>query len=141
MARSTPGGLLEVLCVIGAIGALALLGACSSSRAAARAPAAPEPDPFGDAATFIVAGPRFAPGETAIVRVCVSIDGTISSATLIGSSGDQRFDELALNWARQVKLADATQPKRTREVCGPVRVEIRVTPLSPLLHGEGNSLG
>jgi hypothetical protein len=95
---------------------------------------------------FVVAGPHFTPGETAIVRICVSTEGVISSANLIGSSGDKRFDDLALVWARQVKLASrdqstATQTDLAKETCGAVRVEIRGVGLPRGLAGADSSLG
>ena len=98
--------------------------------------------PFDDTPnSFVVAGPHFAPGETAIVKICVSNDGVISSANVIGSSGDKRFDDFALVWARQVRLASRPQSEQVREVCGAVRVEIRGVPLPRGLSGAESSLG
>jgi hypothetical protein len=106
-----------------------------------------DPNPFDDTpSSFVVAGPHFAPGETAIVRICVSTDGVIASANLIGSSGDKRFDDFALVWARQVRLASraqsaANQNDPGKQNCGPVRVEIRGVPLPQGLSGSDSSLG
>src|SRR5579863_7920050 len=84
--------------------ALALAGCAALRPPVASAPPA-MPDPFDDAsASFTVRGARFAPGETAIIQVCVTAGGTIESADVVGSSGDKRFDDFALLWARQVKL-------------------------------------
>ena len=59
--------------------------------------------PFDDEPiSFVVAAPRFTPGEVAIVKVCLAADRSILSAAVMESSGDRRFDDLALTWARQV---------------------------------------
>ena len=137
---------------IGPLVCLALLSACSLPRlpdraAAARQPPAPPtapepPNPFDDSsASFVVSGARFAPGETAIVKVCVSPDGTISSANIIGSSGDQQFDNFALIWARQVRLRSVPQGAQSEELCGPVRVEIKPASLPPSFADRESSLG
>jgi TonB family protein len=133
---------------IGPLVCLVLLSACSLPRlpdraAAARQPAAPEPpNPFDDSsASFVVSGARFAPGETAIVKVCVSPDGTIASANIIGSSGDRQFDNFALIWARQVRLRSMPQGTQTEELCGPVRVEIKPASLPPSFADRESSLG
>jgi TonB family protein len=94
----------------------------------------------------VVAGPRFAPGESAIVRICVSGDGVIASANVIGSSGDKRFDDFALIWARQVRLASRpqsadTENDPTKQNCGAVRVEIRGVSLPQGLSESDSSLG
>jgi hypothetical protein len=107
----------------------------------ARALPATPPDPFDPGSvSFMVAGPHFAQGESALVRVCVAPDGLIASADLLLPSGDKRFDDFAIGWARQVKLSgrrDATGA----EICGPVRVEIRVSPQPRVLSGADSSLG
>jgi len=94
-----------VVC-LAALGAVMLNGCAAPRRPppVAAHPAQP-PDPFDDTATsFTVQGARFAPGETAIVKVCVTPEGSIASADVVGSSGDKRFDDYALVWARQVRL-------------------------------------
>jgi TonB family protein len=111
-----------------------MLGGCAAPR---RPPpvavhAGAPPDPFDDTSTsFTVQGARFTPGETAIIKVCVTPEGSIASADVVGSSGDKRFDERALVWARQVKLRTLPQgaqsPASTQSLCGPVRVEIHPT--------------
>ena len=124
---------------------IAALSACSWNRPppAVVAVAAPaEVDPFDHTAvSFVVAGPHFMPGETAIVKVCVSPQGIISSAEVVLPSGDKRFDDFAVNWARQVRLANVTQSGEAKELCGPVRVEIKLSPLPRVLSGADSSLG
>ena len=131
--------------VIAMMMCISALSACSGNRRPEPAAAVVkpvEPDPFDHTATsFIVSGPHFAPGESAIVKVCVSPDGIISSADVVLPSGDKRFDDFAINWARQVKLANMPQSANARELCGPVRVEIRVSPLPRVLSGGDSSLG
>jgi TonB family protein len=101
----------------------AALGGCVTVR---HTPPPEPPSPFDDSsASFTVHGARFAPGETAIVKVCVTPDGSIASADVVGSSGDRRFDEFALVWARQVRLKSQPPGAQPQPLCGPVRVEIR----------------
>jgi TonB family protein len=123
------------------------LGACSWPRrlapVASTPPTAPAPvlNPFDESsASFMVSGARFPAGETAIVKVCVTPEGTISSAAVVGSSGDRRFDEFAVGWARQVRLRNMPQGLQTEEVCGPVRVEIKAAPLPEALPGRQSAL-
>jgi len=128
-----------------AIFGLAAAGCSGLPRAAppvaARAPIPAPPNPFDDAsASFLVNGARFPPGETAIVKVCVTPAGAIASADVVGSSGDKRFDDLAVNWARQVQLRSLPQGAQTYTVCGPVRVEIRAAPLPEGLPGRQSAL-
>ncbi len=132
-----------------AVAVAVAVGGCSYPRRpeppAVAVPA--EPDPFEPGSTsFIVSGPRFTPGETAIVKVCVSPGGTISRADLVGSSGDKRFDDYALVWARQVRLAARGTDISTaalpdaKETCGAVRVEIRAAPVPTSLGDRNNAL-
>lgn len=92
----------------------------------------PAPAPLFDAApvSFVVAGPRFTPGEVTIVRVCIAPDRSVISADIIESSGDKRFDDHALVWARQVRVraaaGDGSPDGEPLASCGEVRVEIRV---------------
>jgi TonB family protein len=124
---------------------IAALSACSSNPrprpVVVLAEPAP-PNPFDNSSTsFVVSGPRFPPGETAIVKVCVSADGVIASADVVGSSGDKRFDDFALVWARQVKLGNLPQGDQAKEICGPVRVEIKAAPLPRILSAGDSALG
>ncbi len=105
------------------------------------APAPVPPNPFDDSSSsFLVNGARFPPGETAIVKVCVTAAGTIASADVVGSSGDKRFDDFAVTWARQVQLRTLPQGVQTDTVCGPVRVEIKAGPLPEGLPGRQSAL-
>ncbi len=106
------------------------------------------PDPFDDSSTsFTIQGARFAPGETAIVKVCVTPEGSIASAAVVGSSGDKRFDDYALVWARQVRLRSVPQgvspagPSQGASQCGPVRVEIRPAALPGVFSEHSSAMG
>ncbi len=94
-------------------------------------PAPPAPLALFDQApvSFVVAGPRFTPGEVSIVRVCIAADRSIISADIVESSGDKRFDDYAVVWARQVRLRSAAAAGSPNGgpvgSCGEVRVEIR----------------
>jgi TonB family protein len=96
---------------------------------------APPPSPFDDApVSFYISGLRFGVAQVATVRLCVTADGQVTHATLLESSGDDRFDQLALIWARRVRMrkdSDAGHPfpgDAPGELCGPVRVELRLSP-------------
>jgi hypothetical protein len=97
--------------------------------------------PFDDEPiSFVVAAPRFTPGEVTIVKVCLAADRTILSAAVMASSGDRRFDDLALTWARQVRLRSPPGDGSRLQACGEVRVEIR-TPSEPrIIAGPDSSL-
>jgi TonB family protein len=138
-----------VLC-LAALGA-GLLDGCAAARRpppVAAHPAEP-PDPFDNTSTsFTVQGARFAPGETAIVKVCVTPEGNIASADVVGSSGDKRFDDYALVWARQVRLRTLPQqgaasraPAPSGSLCGPVRVEIHPTGTPGVFSEHSSAMG
>ena len=141
--------MLRVVC-LAALGAVMLDGCAAPRRPPpVAAHRAEPPDPFDDTATsFTVQGARFAPGETAIVKVCVTPEGSIASADVVGSSGDKRFDDYALVWARQVRLRSVPQgaPSRsqtsvpTQSSCGPVRVEIRPAGMPGVLSEHSSAL-
>jgi len=119
-----------------------LLCGCVSARPPAAPPTGdaaqgtPPPTPFDDApVSFFISGLRFGAAEVATVRLCVTPDGQVTGATLQESSGDDRFDELALIWARRVRLRKDTEtgtrlpaPAAAHEMCGPVRVELHIGP-------------
>jgi TonB family protein len=102
--------------------------------------------------SFFISGLRFGAAQAATVRLCVTPDGQVTHATLLESSGDDRFDQLALIWARRVRLrkgseqldhpapASATQGHAPNELCGPVRVELRLGPKRGL-SGPSESVG
>jgi hypothetical protein len=97
--------------------------------------------PFDDApVSFVVAAPHFTPGEVTIVRVCLASDRSIASADVMASSGDRRFDDLALTWARQVRLRSAPGDGVRLQSCGEVRVEIRIPAEPRVISGPDNSL-
>ena len=94
-----------------------------------RAPpaAAPVPvSPFADTAvSFFVKGAGFVRGELVIVRVCVGTNRSIASSDIVESSGDSRFDALAVVWARRVRLRALPPDGAQVAPCGAVRVEMR----------------
>lgn len=97
--------------------------------------------PFDDApVSFVVAGPRFTPGEVTIVKVCIAADHSILSADIMASSGDRRFDDLALGWARQVRLRAAPNDGSLVQPCGEVRVEIRKPSEPRVISGADSAL-
>jgi hypothetical protein len=97
--------------------------------------------PFDDApVSFVVSGPRFTPGEVTIVKVCIARDRSILSADVLASSGDRRFDDMAVTWARQVRVRSAPSDGSPVRACGEVRVEIR-TPTEPrVISGSDSAL-
>jgi Gram-negative bacterial TonB protein C-terminal len=122
---------------------IATLTGCAATSKPARLPlpARLALPPFDDApVSFVVAGPRFTPGEVTIVKVCVAPDRSILSAHIMASSGDRRFDDMAVAWARQVRLRAAPPDGSPTEACGEVRVEIR-TPTEPrVISGADSAL-
>jgi TonB family protein len=124
-----------------------IIAACIASLAGCAPTPRPGPParialpPFDDApVSFVVAAPRFTPGEVTILRVCVAPDHTILSVNVMASSGDRRFDDLAVTWARQVKVRAAPSNGWPVDACGEVRVEIRV-PMEPrVIAGPDSSL-
>jgi Gram-negative bacterial TonB protein C-terminal len=97
--------------------------------------------PFDEApVSFVVAGPRFTPGEVTIVKVCIAADRSILSAAVMASSGDRRFDDLAVNWARQVRVRAAPLDGSPIRACGEVRVEIRAPSEPRVISGVDSSL-
>ncbi|HEX2789824.1 MAG TPA: hypothetical protein VHN17_05300 [Steroidobacteraceae bacterium] len=123
---------------------IAVVAGCESARprAVAQRPVTKVAQPpFDDAPiSFVVAAPRFTPGEVAIVKVCLAPDRSVLSAAVMESSGDRRFDDLAVTWARQVKLRSPPRDGSPSRPCGEVRVEIR-TPTEPrMISGPDSSL-
>lgn len=118
-------------------------GAAPGAAAAqAQPPAPPEPpNPFDqEPSSFLVPAGHFPAGETAIVKVCVTPGGQIASADVVSSSGDKRFDDLAVVWARQVRLRSLPEGAQTDALCGAVRVEIRPAPVPEALPGRQSAL-
>lgn len=128
-----------------------LMGVCLIAVGCMHRPAAAPPPvsavkpvpvaPFdGTPQSFVVRGKRFIPGELAIVRVCIDDDHSITSADVIESSGDRQFDEVAVQWARQVRMRTTTQDDGPVDRCGAVRVEIRLAPNQRQMGGPDSSL-
>src|SRR6202050_3733218 len=125
--------------IVIAVGIAAVAGCAATVR---RAPvvrlALP---PFDDApVSFVVAGPRFTPGEVTIVKVCIAADHRVLSADIMASSGDRRFDDLALSWARQVRIRAAPADGAALQPCGEVRVEIRIPSEPRVISGSDSAL-
>jgi TonB family protein len=119
---------------------IATLGGCAL-RPRPQPPVPVALPPFEDApVSFVIAAPRFTPGEVAIVKVCVAPDRSILSANVMASSGDRRFDELAVTWARQVRVRPAPADGSPMHSCGEVRVEIRRPSEPRVISGPDSSL-
>ena len=98
--------------------------------------------PFADdPVSFVISERRLIPGEVTIVRVCIAPDRTISSTNVIESSGDPHFDDMALGWARLIKLRSNPANGTPVRPCGEVRVEIKHSSEPRMLSGSGTSLG
>jgi hypothetical protein len=128
-----------------AVAALVMMGGCARARPVVRpapAPVSQAVEPFtDDPVLFMVPAQGLPPGEVSIIRVCVAPDRSIASAEVIESSGNARFDEMALVWARQIKLRSLPNDGAPVRSCGQVRVEIR-TPSEPrVVSGSDTSLG
>lgn len=115
-----------------------------AQRATPPSPPPPPPpplSPFADSpVSFLVHG-NFARGEQVVVRVCLRPDHSIASSDILESSGDARFDQRALDWARRVQLRAASVPGRTIARCGPVRVELHDTGKPGMGQQAGERLG
>jgi hypothetical protein len=102
----------------------------------------PAETPFADdPVSFMVSVRRFTAGEVAIVKVCVASDRTIISADVIESSGDARFDRMALGWAQAVRVRSTPANATPASACGQVRVEIRAPNEPKVLSGSDTALG
>jgi outer membrane biosynthesis protein TonB len=112
-----------------------------SGGQAAAAPAPPEPlSPFDDAPViFTVAGQHFSRGERTIVTVCLGPNHSIASADIFESSGDSKFDQLAVMWARRIRLRDASEGQQVAS-CGAVRVEVRPSQEPRMFHAPADTL-
>jgi len=74
--------------------------------------------------SFFVRGNHFPTGQAALLRVCVTPQGTISTVKVVHSSGEARFDEFALVWAHQADVSNWVRKDQQHDSCGYVRVEI-----------------
>jgi TonB family protein len=124
-----------------------IVAVCVAAASGCAAPARPVPvvlpvGPFDDdPVSFLVSARRITPGEVAIVKVCVSPDRTIISASVLESSGDARFDSMAVDWARLVKLRSAPENGAPMAPCGQVRVEVRAPSEPRVLSAPDTSVG
>jgi TonB family protein len=122
---------------------IAVLSGCSLPplQAPRPTPRPPPVSPFADSSvSFLIQG-NFARGEQVLVRVCLRADHSIDSSDILESSGDQRFDEMALDWARRVQLRTAGVSGRPVARCGSVRVELHETGAPGMGHPIGERLG
>jgi hypothetical protein len=121
---------------------VAAVAGCAATARPVRVPQPPPPQPpFDDApVSFVVAGPRFTPGEVTIVKVCIAADHRVMSADIMASSGDRRFDDMALSWARQVRIREAPADGARLQPCGEVRVEIRKPSEPRVISGSDSAL-
>lgn len=106
-------------------------------------PAPPQPlSPFDDSPViFTVAGLHFTRGERVIVTVCLGPNHSIASADIFESSGDSKFDQLAVSWARRIRLREAAQGAQPVASCGAVRVEVRPAQEPRMFNVPADSLG
>jgi len=119
----------------------AVAGCATTARPVRVPPPSPPQPPFDDApVSFVVAGPRFTPGEVTIVKVCIAADHRVLTADIMASSGDRRFDDMALSWARQVKIREAPAGGARLQPCGEVRVEIRKPSEPRVISGSDSAL-
>jgi TonB family protein len=129
-------GIVLILCFVG-------LGGCA--HLGMPVPASPTLLPVSEledsSISFVVAGPRFTPGESAMVKVCLSAEGEIVSTQLIASSGERKFDDSALVWALQAKMSPLVFKGKPVATCEQVRVEIRGAPYPHIGSGSDFSLG
>jgi hypothetical protein len=125
------------------LGARAEKGASTNSQAGQgnAPPAPPGPlSPFDDSPVIIaVAGQHFSSGERVIVTVCLGANHSIVSADIFESSGDTKFDQLAVMWARRIRLREATAGDQIAS-CGSVRVEVRPAQEPRVFRPPGDSL-
>jgi TonB family protein len=84
---------------------------------------------------------HFSRGEQVVVLVCLRADHSIASSDILVSSGDRRFDEMALDWARRVQLRAAPTSGRAMARCGPVRVELHEPGAPGMGREPGEQLG
>lgn len=89
---------------------------------------------------FSVSGQRFARGEHVVVTVCLAPDRSIASAQVLESSGDSKFDALAVTWARRVRLRAAARGELLA-TCGAVHVEVHPSQEPPVLRAPVDTLG
>jgi TonB family protein len=105
----------------GGCGALILLSGCTHL---APPPATTKVPMQISPAVFSIRGPRFTPGEAAVVRVCVGANGVIASTAIVQSSGEKRFDDSAVQWALHAGYRPMRVSGAPMYSCDEVRVEM-----------------
>lgn len=91
-------------------------------------------------ASFTTRGPAFGSGLFTTIQLCVGPDGRIVSANVVQSSGEKRFDDFVLTFARQVHVQPRRENGKAVLSCDTVRVEVNHFPL-PAGLGSDNALG
>lgn len=91
--------------------------------------------------SFFVRGNRYPVGQAALLRVCVTPQGAISTVEVVRSSGEPGFDEFAMVWARQADVSGWVRKDQVQEACGSVRVEIGHGRRRLLEQGADTALG
>jgi hypothetical protein len=120
---------------------LLLVGCASSGSIVPPDRATLRPLEVADAA-FIARGPRFAPGLYATVRLCANPQGRIVSADVVVSSGEKRFDDFVVDYARRVQVLKPQQlGGKSVSGCNTVRVEINRITNPGMSAGEQSALG
>lgn len=88
--------------------------------------------------TFLARVPPFAEGLVTTVRLCVAPAGHLTSTEVVVSSGDKRFDDFVIDYARRVQVTPGSINGRRQPGCSNVRVEINRHRSVPV-RGEGSS--
>jgi TonB family protein len=121
---------------------LAVVAGCTSELPARQPSAkiAVQPLQIADA-SFTTRGPKFATGLFTMVQLCVGPNGGIVSASIVQSSGEKRFDDFVIVYARQVHVQPRRENGRAVASCDTVRVEVNHFPLPGVSLGLDNALG
>jgi TonB family protein len=90
---------------------------------------------------FSIRGPRFTPGEVAVVKVCVHANGAIASTAIVQSSGEKRFDDSAVQWAQHAGYRPMRVGGTPIYSCDEVRVEMHQITSPSAGMGSDSSLG
>jgi TonB family protein len=120
-------GNLPAYVVLGSLSAAVLSGCASSDGLQSHSNQAPviviEPLEIRDA-SFLTRGPRFADGLIATVRLCADHEGKLVSADVVVSSGEKRFDDFVVDYARRVQVNPQRENGRPVHGCNTVKVQI-----------------
>ena len=124
------------------IASACLLVGCATGGAVSNSPASSVIALQLNDASFITRGPRFAPGLYATVKLCANHQGRIVSADVVLSSGEKRFDDYVVDYARRVQVIKPQQVKGSPvSGCNTVRVEINRITHPGMNAGEQSALG